>query len=1261
MLSPEAAVLTPEQSRDLSGQRNTVAEARQFSDQEQLGLRYAQSGLPYVSEHAVYLTTYLKSPEALSLARLKRLAADLLESAYRSGFKWVATVAVSFPQWRIWTGGAGSSLDELFEGEDELRKVLDKNRPPYAFTGGDLFFHIQAREMKKALDVKDWILEQLAGIVDAGRTTYTIGDSLHGGRVYGGRLLHGLIGSVDPVCFSVRAVIGDELPEHKGGCFCLTQRFIHDWQQLAGMSDIEMENLIGRDHGGNMVLNDDARCHVKLARVNDEDGVNYRLVGQSQPFRKGAEVDGGRGREEGVYQLSYAKSVVAFARILQSLIGDKEGYIKSRHFHVSHADMGSYWYVPSAPELGLPAPHSSLSVPMNEFFDIRSSNGRLYYNTKDYLHRVGNRVPDLNMQPMLTDRVVELLGYTFSRWHDTWYRRRPTPELGHLAGYVAAGEVDLDKLSLAERKGLAVKKTLELLSSKKLGREFDTYRIHPRELIVGAVPDYTLGSGYEAMRYLNEPEQAEAFLLRLDEAGAAGHNVPNYKRVLDQGLGALLDDVKRRRAGAKDAEAAVFYQSVIYALEGVQTYLRNYSELAKKKLAAMRKGAPQDRENLKAIAERMSRLATEPPKTFLEAAQLVFTMHCCMHISGESVSIGRLDQLLEPYLHAGEVTADKAQEIIDCFWIKMDEKVLLNHRHFSDRLSRGSGAITYQGGDFPQGAALNQWVQQVTVGGYMANAADPPEDACNDVTRMCLRAARRLPLNAPCLSLRVHARTPSDIIAEAAACVVSGGGHPFLINDDKLIAGLLRSGEGIYPGKSIVSVADARDMVCDGCFESLFAGKCEFAFSYVPVPDAIEMALNRGRTYAAAGPVHLTGLKASFRSKSPEEIRNWEEFHEIFLKHYRYKLIDFYDGMLSRYGNLSRVCPSPLLSPLIDGCLESGRDLTAGGARYRLLAPLMNGISCAVDSLWAIRSMVFSDEAVFTLPELAKCLICDWGYDMKEPFYSSTSGDDRIAVQAERFRHLRMYAHGLPKFGQGHKDVDRFARDLIRKLVDMAYDLIRNPQSPIAGKLQSLRGSYGAGECPFEFVVTPGIATFEDYAGVGSFLGASADGRRSGDTVASDFSPSPTPSDLPVHESGRVALPSLASWAAGEPLDDDPAHTDPIGVGLSNGSPVDINIRESFPLPQLETLIRKFALGNIGPNMMSITCADPVTLAEAQRFPERYDLVRNRMGGWSEFFVAMFPHHQEQHKRRPIFEAGEEESREELATPWRSTVRAEAD
>jgi hypothetical protein len=72
-------------------------------------------------------------------------------------------------------------------------------------------------------------------------------------------------------------------------------------------------------------------------------------------------------------------------------------------------------------------------------------------------------------------------------------------------------------------------------------------------------------------------------------------------------------------------------------------------------------------------------------------------------------------------------------------------------------------------------------------------------------------------------------------------------------------------------------------------------------------------------------------------------------------------------------------------------------------------------------------------------------------------------------------------------------------------------------------------------------------------------------------------------------------------------VDGDSAHTDPIGIGLSNGSPLDVNIRESFPAAELQSLIRDFAGGKLGSNMMSITCADPVILTKAQQFPGRYD------------------------------------------------------
>jgi pyruvate-formate lyase len=48
---------------------------------------------------------------------------------------------------------------------------------------------------------------------------------------------------------------------------------------------------------------------------------------------------------------------------------------------------------------------------------------------------------------------------------------------------------------------------------------------------------------------------------------------------------------------------------------------------------------------------------------------------------------------------------------------------------------------------------------------------------------------------------------------------------------------------------------------------------------------------------------------------------------------------------------------------------------------------------------------------------------------------------------------------------------------------------------------------------------------------------------------------------------------------------------------------------------------------------MTITCANPETYKAAMRNPEKYDLLRARMGGWMDFCVAMF---QAQHQRRPF-------------------------
>jgi len=135
--------------------------------------------------------------------------------------------------------------------------------------------------------------------------------------------------------------------------------------------------------------------------------------------------------------------------------------------------------------------------------------------------------------------------------------------------------------------------------------------------------------------------------------------------------------------------------------------------------------------------------------------------------------------------------------------------------------------------------------------------------------------------------------------------------------------------------------------------------------------------------------------------------------------------------------------------------------------------------------------------------------------------------------------------------------------------------------------------------------------------------GASADGRRNGQPTASDLSASPGCADLPVSGESHPFLATLRGF------------TGDGTTAMWNVAPTDYNIREDFPVAALMEVIRAFAKGT-GSNLLTITCADPETFAQACDDPEKYDLLRARMGGWSEYFVAMFPAHQQQHRRRPI-------------------------
>lgn len=1179
--------------------------------------RLAQPGLMYMPQHGIFLDIRLNDEGQSSRERILEVVREATRLAEKMEVVSRLVVGFSAKLWESWSGNlppGGPSPESILKQADYFRD-----------TQSDIFFYLKSEKHENCQELNVFIREGLQGLtLEIAETTARMRKDR---KILDHHFYDGITSPSDPAQV-VGPIIRDGDTPYAGSSWAFTQKFDVKWHFFGHLNTDAQDDVIGRDQNGVIIPDDDKRSHIQRARVFDNQRANLTLVRQALPF---GHSPSGAGHEKGIYFVAYAYETSIMEKIMRSMAGDGKGAAPDNLLNNVQGTSGGYFYLPNIRELGLDKGLEKKDFTTDPFWQVRSKNGWMFYNSNDYLTVMGtDRYPDPPSQ-----RILHLIGNIFSLWRDHWYRVRNIPEIPHLQNYLEKDEEWVMEAPIPVRKGMAIKKSLSLVNTnpyypqtkEMYAWQADQFRIDPMDILFGIMPELSLGRGKEVMPYLRKDEQQYAFSLMLDESSAMGHIVPDHKKMLKMGLRALIEDISQRESQAS-GDSKTFYTSSRLALEGVQGWLGNYANLATQ-MAAEIQEQPLAYQNLMEIADRATKLQSQKPDTFLEAVQLIFTMHACFHLTGNPVAIGRLDQLLIDFYEQDDISEEAAQEIIEAFWIKLGEKALHNRHVATDHVSYGTTAVSYIGGNFPQGGGINQWVQQCTVGGYLPTDGDQPEPGANAITLMALKASRRLPLNAPCLSLRIYPEMEDFYLEEASKALLSGGAHPILFQEERMLAGLSE-----YSGFPIEA---ARDFACDGCYEPMIAGQTEFCFSNVAPLDALECALNQGAKYSMAGPIYLRGWKESFRSPHATEIQSFEQLKEIFLEHLDWFIVQFFNGTLENYGNLWKICPSPMLSSMIEGCVESGRDLTNGGAKYHIIAPMFVGMATTIDSLYAIKELVFGPTAVCSLPELLDCLMNDWGYDMQEPMQSSLEGQTRLDVQAKQYKQWRERALNLPKFGTGHPEVDALGTWLSGKMCDMAMNALSKPPSPLKETLENLKETYSIPGKPWELHLCPGIGTFEGYIGDGAGNGASADGRRNAQPYPSDFSPAPVPQDLapiPQHKDEPQPIPgtyrgiytAMESWDSPE-----------IYHKLSNGSPVDLNVKEDFPLESLLAFIRSYAAGEVGSNLITVTTVDPDTYQMAAEEPERYELVRVRMGGWTEYFSAMFPEHQGQHERRPYF------------------------
>lgn len=336
------------------------------------------------------------------------------------------------------------------------------------------------------------------------------------------------------------------------------------------------------------------------------------------------------------------------------------------------------------------------------------------------------------------------------------------------------------------------------------------------------------------------------------------------------------------------------------------------------------------------------------------------------------------------------------------------------------------------------------------------------------------------------------------------------------------------------------------------------------------------------------------------------------------------------EGTVADFGRMEGVCPSPLLNLFIHDCLAKGRDIYAGGARYNVFGPCFTSLANTINALWAIRVMCFDQAtAITTLSELVQALLCNWGENMIDPLVHPTvlAGDaTRVSQAATRFRQLRSIALSLPRWGRGNADIDRFGNEICQRVAGIAVQVMAQPRDGLADQYRRKAMAYGTPAHPFGgFCMQPGVGTFASYVEQGLGCAASADGRLSGQPLGTDMSPSPSPLDLPATDASQQRVDGVLALKGITATD---------AFGFANGAPVDLNIDESIGESRLVEILDAFVEG-AGSNILTVTTADQATFLAAANSPESFDLLRVRMGGWTEMFVAMHATHQKVHPRRP--------------------------
>lgn len=436
------------------------------------------------------------------------------------------------------------------------------------------------------------------------------------------------------------------------------------------------------------------------------------------------------------------------------------------------------------------------------------------------------------------------------------------------------------------------------------------------------------------------------------KASTISHTIPDYSAVVDRGLKAIREEAERKEStlgnSAEDKEKAYFYKAVRHVIDGVLDYAKHLSEEADQ--LSRTETDPKRKQELEAMRDICARVPAEPSETFQEGLNAIWICKIALHQENANIgfSLGRLDQVLyELYRRDAEkgMSLEKAVELVGCFWLKIADHVP-TIPETGEALFGGSGSN-----------------QAITLGGIDKDG----NDAVNDLTYVMLRATELLGLRDPNVNCRYYPGVNSkDYLTRLCEVNVTTGATPCFHNDVSTMKALM---EQTQP----VSLEHARDYASVGCVEPTSSGRTygHTGSVLMNLTAPLEMTLFQGKHRLTEeeqiGPV----------TKAPESITSFEDFKTEFEKQLSW-IIDQIVELNNIFGKVHQeIHPTPLLSALMEGCLEKGKDVIQGGALYNSTGVAIIGLAEVVDSLCAIQEFAF-EKKVTSLNEMINAINNNW-------------------------------------------------------------------------------------------------------------------------------------------------------------------------------------------------------------------------------------------------------------------------------------------